>query len=604
MAVHEIPGLQFADDPHESEHCTLISIERAGSEIKKHRLAYDARSKAVLAWEGEIFNGSDVCKRFASAETDIGVALLQAYLATGNGFVEMLDGEFNIAIYENNRSRLTLISDCLGSYPLYYWFVAGEFYFGSEKKCLLAACGRERSIDPVGLLQPFVHQHNLGDRTFIDGLKRMPPASRLAVESGRLMVSQYQHVPSGASVSSKARDVLDTWEHVLKFATAKRVADKPRPLISLSSGLDSRAIACALDRTRRPVSARTMGHPESFEVRYAAQIAAALGFDHSIENSLEFWYSDVVRGIVWRTDGETDFRNGLSMAGHAKARLLGNDIMGGWLGDVTSGAHLRPFMLRPMARVDFVGKVFRWYIQHKPQQLLLVFRKEFLDKHWPMVRQAFAESYAPFDSFPNTMAHEMWDIRNRQTRMTISSMPVDSHIFGKIRPFFDRDYLAFAMSIPLRWRVGQNLYKSLIGRIGPEIRSIPNGNTNTRNHESPTLNLASYGYSLGKRLADRLGTKVVARRKNQGNIKVALDMAAHFRRDVGLRSIVDQFLSSRNIDDQVFDRGRIRQMLNLHYGGIEDHSELISIFASYAVALEYFLYSTKTACPQEALPLV
>lgn len=603
-AAHEIPQLEFVEDLYESQQFTVLSIARKGPTSQCHHLTQDARSGAVLAWEGELFNAIDIRREFAEPDSDTSAALLQAYLALGPRFVGRLDGEFSIAVFETKSSTLELYSDWLGSFPLYYWNVGGEFHFASEKKCLLAACGHERRLDTLGLLQPFVHQHNLGDRTCIEGLKRMPPSSRLTVRSGRVQLSSYgDEWPTNSSVNG-ARELLEAWQHQLKAATAKRVAGKARLLISLSSGLDSRAIACSLERGRRPVTSRTMGHPESFEVVYAARIAAALEFEHVIENSLEFAFSDVIRPIVWRTDGETDFRNGLSMAGHGRARHLGTDIMGGWLGDVTSGAHLRPFMLRPMTRETFIRKVFWWYIQHTPEQLRSVFTKEFLESHWPRIREAFADSYAPFGGLPNTMAHEMWDLRNRQTRMTVSSMPVDSHLFGKVRPFFDRAYLEFVMAIPLRWRIGQNLYKSLISRLGPEIRAIPNGNTNFRIHESPMLNLAGYGISLGKRFVNRFANRAAPGKKNPGSSKIAAEMNAHFRCDVGLRSIIERFLRSPSFDDHVFDRAGIRGMLDRHYGNGADHSELISILASYVVALEYFLYATPTECPQEALPVL
>lgn len=601
-AVHDLPGLDFAREQHSSEHCTLLAISRPNSKSKY--LARDARSGAILIWEGELYEDRSSGNQAADDSSSMADDLLRAFLETGSRFVERLDGEFNIAVFERDRRRISLFSDGLGSYPLYYWNTPTGFYFGSEKKCVLAACHRPRSLDPIALLQPFVHQHNLGDRTLIDGLKRMPPSSQVIVEDGRLAIHSYGSQIHDRSDYSDADGLLDAWGHRLRVATQKRLTSNRRLLISLSSGLDSRAVSCALDREWRPVSARTMGHLDSFEVRYAAQIADALHFDHVIEDSLQFKFSDVIHQIIWRTDGETDFRNGLSMAAHASSRSLGDDIMGGWLGDVTSGAHLRPFMLRPMKRVDFVGKVFRWYVQHTPEQLQLVFRKEFLREQWPMVKQAFVESYAPYRDLPNPNAHEMWDIRNRQTRMTVSSMPVDSYLFGKVRPFFDRQYLQFAMSIPLKWRVGQNLYKSLINRIGPEIRSIPNGNTNVRLHGSPVLNLAGYGMALGNRLLARIGNKVGSRRKNPGSTKVATEIAAHFRKDVGLRRIIESFVVSHAFDDEIFNRAGIGAMLDQHYSGSADHSELICILASYAIALDYFFHGTPSVCPQEAVPVL
>jgi hypothetical protein len=81
-------------------------------------------------------------------------------------------------------------------------------------------------------------------------------------------------------------------------------------------------------------------------------------------------------------------------------------------------------------------------------------------------------------------------------------------------------------------------------------------------------------------------------------------MSSHFRRDTGLKQIVERFVHSENFDERIFDRGRILQMMSDHYEGRRDHSELISILATSGVALEYFVYGRTMRCPDEARPVL
>jgi hypothetical protein len=561
-----------------------------------------AETGAVLLLEGEVFNREKICGMRSASGDDLARCLLASFLSAGTRFVDVIDGEFNAVIFEPTKMRLSVFTDHAGTCALYYWHNGNQLLIGSEKKCLLAASDQTPTLDRIGLLQPFVHQHNLDERTLVEGLRRMCPATRLTYEGGRLLETVYGRAEARAFNRSSPDELLDQWAQELERATAKRLAGKSRLLISLSAGQDSRAIACAIDRTTRPIAARTWGHADSFEVRYARKIAQALEFQHHVENPFDFTLSDGVRRIVWRTDGETDFRNGLSMFTHAAMRPLADDVIGGWLGDITSGAHLRPFMLAPMDRRKFIGKVFNWYIQHRFDDLRQVFTKEFLDYNWPGVRQAFVESYRRFDDLPNTQAHEAWDLQNRQTRMTISSMAVDSHLFGKVRPFFDKSYLAFTRSIPVRWRVGQSLYKALISRIGPEIRHIPNGNTNVRNYLSPYANLAGYGKTLGDKAMAKIVSTFRAGPRRPGRANVSADLARHDRADTGMRRLVEGFVASRHFDGSIFDQDQIGRMLERHYAGSADHSEMIAILASYAVALEYFFYEKTMSCPPDAQP--
>lgn len=600
--AHAIPGISFRERFHESGNCSLLSFARVSAPATDGLAVTDPRTGSLMLLEGELLgmrsSDRDGTRDDAGQLRD----LLEAYLARGDGFLEPVDGEFNIVVYEPGAERLSIFTDRAGSQPFYYWHAGGDLIFGTEKKCLLAASGHPRSLDSVGLLQPFVHQHNLEERTLVEGLRRIRPATRLTFESGRVRTSEYGQAGAPAISRGRPQELLAHWEHELKAATARRLAGKSKLLISLSAGQDSRAVACAIDRSKRPIAARTWGHADSFEVRYAKEIARVLHFDHHVENPFDFTLSDGVRRIVWRTDGETDFRNGLSMFTHAAMRPLADDVIGGWLGDITSGAHLRPFMLLPMNRGKFIGRVFNWYIQHRYDDLRQVFTKEFLDRNWPGVRQAFVESYRRFDAMPNTRAHEAWDLQNRQARMTVSSMPVDSHLFGKVRPFFDRSYLAFTATIPVRWRIGQTLYKALIARIGPEIRDIPNGNTNVRNFLSPYANLTGYGRTLGDKVIAKAMSKVRAGPRRPGGAGVAADLARHDRADAGMRRLLEGFLASRYCDGSIFDRAAIGRMLEAHYSGSADRSELIAILASYAVALEYFYYERTMGCPPDAQP--
>ena len=601
-SAHALVGLQFVESAYESPDCVLVSFARESAGELNSRIARDARSGAAMMLEGEVFNAGELCGRPSASSDELLDTLLRSYLSLGARFTEAIDGEFNIVVHEPAESRLSVFSDHVGSCPFYYWQTDSELLLGSEKKCLLAVSRQPRKLDPVGLLQPFAHQHNLEERTLVEGLKRLRPSGRLTYTAGRLRVTNHGDVAARRPSSTSGSDLLAQWEGALKSATAKRLAGKSRLLISLSAGQDSRAVACSIDRSRRPIAARTWGHEESFEVRYAREIARALKLDHHVENPFDYALSDGVRRIVWRTDGETDFRNGLSMFTHAAMRPLADDVIGGWLGDISSGSHLRPFMLAPMDRSKFVNKVFRWYIQHGPDDLRQIFTKDFLERHWNEVRQAFVESYGRFSTLSNARAHEAWDMHNRQTRMTVSSMPVDSHLFGKVRPFFDKAYLNFTTSIPLKFRIGQSLYKSLISRIGPEIRVIPNGNTNVRNHESPIVNLAGYGRTLGDKVIARLTSRFRPGPRKPGHDNVAADLARHNRTDVGMRQLVENFMASRYFDGSVFDREQIEGMLARHYSGSADRSELIAILGTFAVALEYFVYESTMSCPPEAQP--
>src|ERR1044071_1455135 len=71
--------------------------------------------------------------------------IIHLYEERGLDFVEDLEGDFAIALWDDNRKRLVLARDRIGVKPLYYTVHNGRLIFASEIKAILAhpAVGRE-----------------------------------------------------------------------------------------------------------------------------------------------------------------------------------------------------------------------------------------------------------------------------------------------------------------------------------------------------------------------------------------------------------------------------------------------------------------------------
>jgi len=250
--VHTIEGLISPEALDVSDGAAIANYSLTPFQGAESQPGSISGSNAVLMLEGEIYNYRDLANRVSSnIEPTLCNVLLALFLDEGPDFVDRLDGEFNIVIQEARSRRITIINDHIASNPMYYWSHPKGFLYGSEKKALLAIGNTPRHIDPIGLLQPFVHHHNLEDRTFIEGLKRLPPATTLICDDGRVSTSKRVRTIGKSSVPANASAMMDEWKQRLQSATDKRIGGKDRLLFSLSAGLDSRAIACFVDRGKR-----------------------------------------------------------------------------------------------------------------------------------------------------------------------------------------------------------------------------------------------------------------------------------------------------------------------------------------------------------------
>lgn len=567
--------------------------------------ASDPTGNTFLFLEGEIFNATELqAHTNGVARFSLAGLLLNLFLDRGPEFVSLLNGEFNLVIYQKAEKRLIVLNDHLASKPMYYLEQGHNLFFGSEKKSILAVISETPEIDPIGLLQVFAHQHNVGGRTFIKGLKFLPPATKLEYCAGQLRLKRYSLLTFNTRANSRPpSSLIEEWGDQLRQAIERRLRGKNRLLISLSAGLDSRAVACAIPRDLRPIWARTRGSETSREVIYAPEIARRLDFEHFCENPLATLLSDILPKVVWRTECAVNFTNCLTISNHARMKEHSDFLIGGWLGDASSGAHISPFMFLPATHEIFLDRVYRWYRTYAQSDLRDVFNGDFLRKHFPHLKDAFFDSFEPLAGESHIQIFEVWDLYERQSRMTLSAAPVDNYLFEHIRPMVDKDYLGFVLSLPTHLRFGQVLYQAMIYYLGPEIRDIPHSSSNLPLCSTVMGNLCNRGIALAmegsnkmmKRL--RLSSFSKLERAALGNI------ASVTRRDTALRQIIEDFVHADYFDPAIFNRPGILSMLDRHYRGTANHGHLITILATFAQGLPYFVYRRPRRCPPEAEPL-
>jgi len=183
--------------------------------------------------------------------------------------------------------------------------------------------------------------------------------------------------------------------------------------------------------------------------------------------------------------------------------------------------------------------------------------------------------------------------------MTNASMPADSHLFEKFRPFYDRHYLEAAAEIPWRYRLGQAFYKALIWRLGPEIRDIPDSAHGhllfdgwRRNGFNLLRQVVSWAAARPKRVLRR-ATAYPA--PPDGSI----DPGKLLRDDPEIGRAIERYLESQTFDRDIFNDSGIRAILKEHYELGIDHSELILLLAMVHRALDYLVYCYSPSPPSQ-----
>ena len=150
-----------------------------------------------VAFNGEIFNYVELRAalerrghRFrTSSDTE---TLVHLYEEAGLDFVQQLNGQFAIALWDGPRRRLVLARDRVGIRPLFHATLAdGTLLFGSEMKALLAHGALEAQVDPVAIGQIAALWVTVPPRTPFKGIEELGPGRMLVVEGSRRREHRY-----------------------------------------------------------------------------------------------------------------------------------------------------------------------------------------------------------------------------------------------------------------------------------------------------------------------------------------------------------------------------------------------------------------------------
>jgi len=256
----------------------------------------DSELGLALAFNGCIYNHHELRRElegagyrfFSIGDTEV---LAKAYHRWGDRFVDRLKGMFAFCLVERDSGRVLLGRDRLGIKPLYLAEVGRSLRFASTLPALLAGGGVDTSIDPVALHE-YLTFHSVvpAPRTILQGVRKLPPATLLAVEpDGRRTETTYWRTEFGRRPEHDGwspRDWQDAVLGALRTAVDRRmVADVPVGCL-LSGGLDSSLVVGLLaeagvsDLLTFSIGFESHGGIEGDEFRYSDVIARRFATDH------------------------------------------------------------------------------------------------------------------------------------------------------------------------------------------------------------------------------------------------------------------------------------------------------------------------------------
>jgi asparagine synthase (glutamine-hydrolysing) len=290
-------------------HARLSIIDLEGGRQPIHN-----EDKTVwTTFNGEIFNYIELRRDleraghrfYTQSDTEV---IVHAYEEYGDNFLEHLNGQFAIGLWDQRRRRLLLARDRTGIRPLFYTTAAGRLLFASEIKALLACPEVPRRLDPRALGQICTFWSALPPDTVFAGIKTLPPGHYMVFEGGGSRLVRYWDWAFPEEPMTDARSAEACAEELrallVDSVRLQLRADVPVGAY-LSGGLDSSVVTTIIknftDTPLRTFSI-TFADGEFDESAHQQQLVSYLGTRHTAVHCTTEEIGAAFRRAIWHTE--------------------------------------------------------------------------------------------------------------------------------------------------------------------------------------------------------------------------------------------------------------------------------------------------------------
>jgi len=237
---------------------------------------------------------------------DLAAALLDGQAGVDTRLRDWLrrtDGEFVVVAIDKATGRLVCFNDLVWRLPLYISCEGGMLVLSRNIRFAVDMLPEKR-LDRMGVAQFFLFDFAMGRRTYFEGLERVEGASVITVDPAtgtmdRRVVDRlnFEDKPlAGHSIEDNGRRIAELFGK----ACRERVPEGYKAVVSLSGGMDSRAVAGALKAEGLDVVTASwldFRGAARADVRIAERVAETLGVPWSLGHLRRAEGRDILRTL-------------------------------------------------------------------------------------------------------------------------------------------------------------------------------------------------------------------------------------------------------------------------------------------------------------------
>jgi len=249
-------------------------------------------TKTVMAvCNGEVYNYAPLRDFLLSkkhhfvsrSDSEIVVHLYEEY---GERFIEHIEGEYAIALWDSKKGELFLYMDRWGVKPLYYSQIGDTFCFSSDFTSLVKEFLPRKTIDIDALNQYIVFRYVPAPDTLFEDVKKVPGGWYVKVKNNVVELNKYFALEYDITPTFEENAVGRVREQTIKAVQSRLMSDVPLGVF-LSGGIDSAIVVDAMHQLGiKNIRTYAIGFKNeqndiANEFEYSSSVAKHFGTDHT-----------------------------------------------------------------------------------------------------------------------------------------------------------------------------------------------------------------------------------------------------------------------------------------------------------------------------------
>lgn len=418
--------------------------------------------------------------------------VLDLYLQAGDECVSNLSGIFHFAIYDKRENQIKLFSDKFGLQPLYFSILKEGIIFAAEVKAILKERDVSKNPDYQSFADFLYYGQILGQKTLFQDIKLLAPGSILTFDlaNKKSTMTKYWRLTNIFAENGRYNPKVTKEDVVSLLVKSIKARSTHKGILglSLSGGLDSRAILAGLEKDSKGMHTYTLGIPGCADQKLADRMAMVGKTNHEfIELDKKYLkdFQSMAYNMIRLSDGmyhphESTEMLALEYFKSARFKIL----LRGHGGEIAKAALAYPVMVNPQVYACSNGKEILDYIfnitnivirDNVPDKLFTSF---FYEQTKDAARQSLEESCGEVSEIlaPADVCIYYY-INEHIRRQVVASLEIFRTQIEVRMPYVDEEYMEVLLQLPVSQRNRGEIHFDLIKRCMPELIKIPDSNT-------------------------------------------------------------------------------------------------------------------------------